>query len=86
MNAHPQTYNLDLNIMQFLVPEAVSIPKSIHVYKVQEKVSGQNSLWSLSNLVQKCLSDVVNNCKFECVWTFLRSCFSISEHFMCLWM
>ena len=29
-----KSYNLDLKILQFLVPEAMSIPKSIHVYKV----------------------------------------------------
>ena len=29
-----KSYNLDLKILQFLVPEGMSIPKSIHVYKV----------------------------------------------------
>lgn len=46
----------------------------------EQKVSGWNSLWSSTNLVQKYLSGVVT-CKFECIWMLLRSYFSISELF-----
>ena len=63
------------------------VPYSKHREVVQEKISGLNSLQSLSNLAQKRLSGVAN-CWLECVGVFLNRSLFLSEYyisFMCCW-
>ena len=90
VNAHPQTHRVMLEALPYLENRSLILAPNIRKRErffcllagmvFEQKVSGWNSLWSSTNLVQKCLSGAVN-CKFECVWMFLRSSFSISELF-----
>ena len=90
VNTHPQTHRVMLEALPYFENRslilATNIKKRGHFFCLlagmlfEQKVSGWNSLWSSSNLVQKCLSGAVT-CKFECIWMFLRSRFSISELF-----
>ena len=79
VNAHPQTHRVMLEALPYFENRSLILAPNIrkrgHFFCLlagmlfEQKVSGWNSLRSLTNLVQKCLSGPVN-CKFECVWNF----------------